>query len=159
VNPGLHPDELRRTAEIAEPHAVVCVPSLVEHLPYPLITPESLRVAGNAPAPFACAADTPAFALFTSGTTSDPRICQHTHADPRIFDEAAGSVIGITRNDVSFSVSPMFFAYGLGNSLFFPLFGGGVTVLSPARATEADALDLIRRHHVTVFYAQPSFYA
>ncbi|MFI9008216.1 class I adenylate-forming enzyme family protein [Actinosynnema sp. NPDC053489] len=158
VNPAMHPDELRRAVAIAVPDAVVCreVPGRPAA---DVITPEELlRAAGFAPcAP--TAADSPAYAVFTSGTTGEPKLCFHTHGDPGVYQRAIGSVVGITPEDVTLSVSRMYFAYGLGNSVWLPLHGGGATVLSPERAAEGDALRLIADRGVTVFYGQPSFYA
>lgn len=156
VNVELHPDELRQAAGIARPDAVVSEAGSV--LPA-TITPEELGA--DAPAP-PCAdvdADSPAFGAFTSGTTGAPKLVVHSHGDPAVFEQAIASVVGVTPEDVTFSVSRMYFVYGLGNSLFFPLHRGGTAVLSRTRATEDDALRLIERHGVTVFYGQPSFYA
>ncbi|MCE7000833.1 acyl--CoA ligase [Saccharothrix sp. S26] len=157
VNSTMHPDEVRRALEIAEPHAVVC-----EEDPggpaATVLAPEDLRADGAVPyAP--TTPDSPAYAVFTSGTTGDPKLCFHAHGDPAAYERAIGSVVGITPDDVTFSVSRMYFAYGLGNSVFLPLHGGGATVLSRERATEDDALRIIKTHGVTVFYGQPSFYA
>jgi fatty acid CoA ligase FadD22 len=160
VNADLHPDELRRAGEIAEPDAVICEARLAKYFPCPVIAPDELRADAVSPPPYVeCTPNTPGFALFTSGTTSDPRLCFHTHADPEVFDRAIGSVIRVTPDDVCYSVSRMYWAYGLGNSVFFPLLRGGTTVLTPKRASEEDALTVIREHGATVFYGQPSFYA
>ncbi|MGW4111287.1 class I adenylate-forming enzyme family protein [Actinosynnema sp. NPDC004786] len=177
VNSTMHPGEVRRAIGIAEPHAVVCEedpggPRVERIAPEDLRAdsgaPEELRAGGGGPedlgvdggAPYAPAtAGTPAYAVFTSGTTGEPKLCFHTHGDPEVFEQAIGSVVGITPDDVTFSVSRMYFAYGLGNSLFFPLHRGGAAVLSRERATEDDALRIIKTYGVTVFYGQPSFYA
>ncbi|MBB5159604.1 class I adenylate-forming enzyme family protein [Saccharopolyspora phatthalungensis] len=159
VNSDLHPDELRRAAEIAEPDAVVCELELAACFPYPLITPGRLRSETTVLPHAECTPDTPGFALFTSGTTGDPKLCFHTHGDPDVYDQSIGSVVEVTPDDVCLSVSRLYFSYGLGNSIFLPLLRGGTTVLSPKRATEETALSLIRDHGVTVFYGQPSFFA
>jgi 4-hydroxybenzoate adenylyltransferase len=159
VNWQLHPDELRRCAQIAEPVLTVCESTLTDHLPAPTLTPDELRSDAEAPAYARCEPGTAAFAVFTSGTTSAPRLCVHTHGDPVVFGRAIGEVLAVGPEDVCFSVSRMYFAYGLGNSVFFPLLGGARTVLSPERADEAQALAAIRDNDVTVFYGQPSFYA
>jgi 4-hydroxybenzoate adenylyltransferase len=160
VNSLMHPDEVRRAGEIAEATAGVGTPGVAECFDFPMISPDELRedVAG-VPAYAECDRDTPAFAAFTSGTTGEPRLCFHTHGDPKVFNEAIGSAIAIESKDVSYSVSRMYFAYGLGNSLFFPLLGGCATVLTAKRATVDDAVAAIEKHGVTVFYGQPSFYA
>ncbi|MFJ6676800.1 class I adenylate-forming enzyme family protein [Actinosynnema sp. NPDC091369] len=155
VNSTMHPDEVRRALTIAVPDAVVCEEDWGGP---PGIAPHELDADGDAPyAPVT--SDSPAYAVFTSGTTGDPKLCFHTHGDPEVYEQAIGSVIGLTPDDVTFSVSRMYFAYGLGNSLFFPLHRGGTTVLSRERATEDDALRIVKTHGVTVFYGQPSFYA
>jgi 4-hydroxybenzoate adenylyltransferase len=163
VNWQLHPNELLRCAQIAEPVLTVCEPTLVGQLPGPAVAPDDLRGdprSDPAPPPYAsCDPGTAAFAVFTSGTTSAPRLCVHTHGDPTTFAKAIGSVLEVGPSDVCFSVSRMYFAYGLGNSVFLPLRGGASTVLSPRRADEAEALTAIREHQVSVFYGQPSFYA
>ena len=157
VNSTMHPDEVRRALDIAAPDAVV---SEVDPggPPVDLITPGDLRA--ESVAPYAeTTSDSPAYAVFTSGTTGDPKLCFHTHGDPAVYEQAIGSVIGLTPDDVTFSVSRMYFAYGLGNSLFFPLHRGATTVLVRDRADEDTALHIIKQHGVTVFYGQPSFYA
>ncbi|MCX4660592.1 class I adenylate-forming enzyme family protein [Streptomyces uncialis] len=161
VNSGLHAAELTRAAALAEPAAIVSAPELARHFPAPLVlTPGELRTPSPGAPPYArVGADSLAFAAFTSGTTSDPRLCFHTHGDPEVFSRAAGEAIGIGPDDTGFSVSRLYFSYGLGNSLFFPLLRGATTVLSPRRATEDDTLKAVEEHGVTVLYGQPSFYA
>jgi fatty acid CoA ligase FadD22 len=160
VNADLHPAELRRAGEIAEPHAVVCPSGVAELFPFPRLSPAELREPDADVPPYAaCTADTPAFAQFTSGTTSDPKLCVHTHGDPEVYDLGMGAAVGVTPEDICFSVSRMYFAYGLGNSLLFPLLRGATTVLAVERADAQAALTTIEKHGVTVFYAQPTFYA
>ncbi|MGX2994996.1 class I adenylate-forming enzyme family protein [Streptomyces sp. JNUCC 64] len=161
VNSLLHQAELTRAAKIAEPALIVAAPDLAGHFPARLVlTVGELRAPTPTPPPYApVTPDTPAFAAFTSGTTSDPRLCFHTHGDPAVFSAAAGEAIGVGPDDTGFSVSRLYFSYGLGNALFFPLLRGATTVLSPRRATEDDALRIIREHGVSVFYGQPTFYA
>ena len=68
-------------------------------------------------------------------------------------------ILGITESDVCFSVAKLFFAYGLGNAMTFPLSVGATTVLLPDRPTPDGVAALLRQHRVTVFYAVPTFYA
>ena len=68
-------------------------------------------------------------------------------------------ILGITESDVCFSVAKLFFAYGLGNAMTFPLSVGATTVLLPDRPTPDGVAALLRQHQVTVFYAVPTFYA
>ena len=76
--------------------------------------------------------------LYTSGTTGLPKAAMHRHANIRHVCETYGAqVLGITPDDVTFSVAKMFFAYGIGNSVFFPFSVGATTVLEPRRPTPA----------------------
>jgi benzoate-CoA ligase len=113
--------------------------------------------AGQA-APTTC--DTIAFWLYTSGSTGKPKAAVHVHADLRLTNDLyAAPILGITASDVCFSVAKLFFAYGLGNAMTFPLSVGATTVLLPDRPTPDGVAALLKQHRVTVFYAVPTFYA
>jgi benzoate-CoA ligase family protein len=100
------------------------------------------------------------FWLYTSGSTGKPKGAVHTHADLKLTDELyAKPFLGLTENDVCYSVAKLFFAYGLGNALTFPLSAGATTVLLPHRPTPELVADLLKKHQVTVFFAVPTFYA
>jgi benzoate-CoA ligase family protein len=100
------------------------------------------------------------FWLYTSGSTGRPKGAVHTHADPTFTDALyAAPVLGIAENDICYSVAKLFFAYGLGNALTFPMSAGATTVLLPQRPTPDGVADLLKKHRVTVFYAVPTFYA
>jgi benzoate-CoA ligase family protein len=100
------------------------------------------------------------FWLYTSGSTGKPKGAVHTHADLKLTDDLyAAPILGITENDVCYSVAKLFFAYGLGNALTFPMSAGATTVLLPARPTPDLVADLLKKHGVTIFYAVPTFYA
>ena len=73
-------------------------------------------------------------------------------------DLYARGVLGLTENDVSFSVAKLFFAYGLGNGLYFPLRAGATTVLLPDRPTPEKVFEVIDRYRPTVFYSVPTSY-
>ena len=101
-----------------------------------------------------------AYAQYTSGTTGAPRAAVHRHADPPVYGAAfAGPALRLSHDDVLLSVSKMYFAYGLGNSLFFPLLTGASAVLHPRRPRPDDVVALIRSHQVTALFAVPTFYA
>ncbi|MFG3439673.1 AMP-binding protein [Nonomuraea sp. NPDC047897] len=129
----------------------------------PVLTGDRLlRLAERAPrAPSAnVAPDAPLYAQYTSGTTGTPKAALHRHADPARYHRAAG--VGVVRarpEDVTLSVSKMFFAYGLGNTFVFPLFSGSSAVLLPHRPTPADVAEAVGRYGVTLLYAVPSAYA
>ncbi|CCH29600.1 AMP-binding protein [Actinosynnema sp. NPDC047251] len=158
VNRALHPDEIVRAVRTAQPHVIVAEADLAA-LFDAVVDPAQLRAARDGAAVADVTADTPAYAVFTSGTTGEPKLCFHTHGDPGVYEQGIGEVLGVTPADVTFSVSRMYFAFGLANSLLVPLHRGGSVVLSRERATEDSALHLVQRHGVTLFYGQPSFYA
>ena len=100
------------------------------------------------------------FWLYTSGSTGKPKGAVHTHADLKLTDDLyAAPILGLTENDVCYSVAKLFFAYGLGNALTFPMSVGATTVLLPHRPTPDLVADILRTYEVTVFYAVPTFYA
>ncbi len=101
-----------------------------------------------------------AFWLYTSGSTGKPKGAVHVHADLKLTNDLyGGPVLGITEDDVCYSVAKFFFAYGLGNALTFPMSAGATTVLLPDRPTPDGVAALLRQHRITVFYAVPTFYA
>jgi benzoate-CoA ligase len=100
------------------------------------------------------------FWLYTSGSTGKPKGAVHVHADLKLTNELyASPVLGLTEKDVCYSVAKLFFAYGLGNALTFPLSVGATTVLLPDRPTPDGVAALLRKYPITVFYAVPTFYA
>ncbi len=103
--------------------------------------------------------ESPALWLYTSGTTGTPKAAMHRHADIRTVCETYGAqVLGIRPDDVCFSVAKLFFAYGIGNSMFFPLSVGASAVLSPGRPSPAAIREIVTTHPVTLFYGSPSVY-
>ncbi|MDL5159198.1 benzoate-CoA ligase family protein [Actinomycetospora termitidis] len=103
--------------------------------------------------------ESPALWLYTSGTTGTPKAAMHRHADIRTVCETyAAQVLGIRADDVCFSVAKLFFAYGIGNSMFFPLSVGASAVLSPGRPSPAAIAAVVTEHPVTLFYGSPSVY-
>ncbi|MFI7055403.1 AMP-binding protein [Streptosporangium canum] len=117
--------------------------------------------ADSAPGPVArVTGATALYAQYTSGTTGAPKAALHRHADLALYHRAAGQgVVGIRHDDVTLSVSKLFFAYGLGNALVFPLFSGSSAVLLGDRPGPARIEETVGRHGVTVLYAVPSAYA
>jgi benzoate-CoA ligase family protein len=104
--------------------------------------------------------DSPAFWLYSSGTTGSPKGVMHRHASLQATAETyARSVLEIGPDDRCLSVAKLFFAYGLGNSLTFPLSVGASAVLNPRRPTPADVLGLVGDERPTLFFATPGFVA
>ena len=110
--------------------------------------------------PYPTIADSPAFWLYTSGTTGKPKGAMHRHGSLRDTAETyARDVLAIGPDDVTFSVAKFFFAYGLGNTLTFPFSVGAGTVLDRSRPSPAGTLRVLQEHRPTLFFAGPTFYA
>ena len=123
------------------------------------LTWAQLRAAEPLSAPYRTWDESPALWLYTSGTTGTPKGAMHRHTDIRYVAETYGvQVLGIGPDDVCLSGAKLFFAYGIGNSLFFPLSVGASAVLEPSRPNPALFADRIREHRVTLFFGGPSFW-
>jgi 4-hydroxybenzoate-CoA ligase len=103
--------------------------------------------------------DAPAFWLYSSGSTGRPKGCVHLQHDMVICAELfAKGVLGITSADRCFSVAKLFFAYGLGNALYFPLAVGATSILWPGPPTPAHVFETIEAHRPTLFFSVPTGY-
>ena len=104
--------------------------------------------------------DEPAFWLWTSGSTGEPKAAVHLHQDPRwCYDGYGHGVLGITVADRTFSAAKLFHAYGLGNALFFPFWSGATTILLAGRATADAAFATIQHARPTIFFGVPTLFA
>ncbi|RZT97731.1 benzoate-CoA ligase family protein [Rivibacter subsaxonicus] len=118
-------------------------------------------------APAATGPDDPGFWLYSSGSTGRPKGTLHTHANPYWTAELYGTpVLGLTENDVCFSAAKLFFAYGLGNALSFPLSVGATTILMAERPTPDATFQRwlgqagsVTAPKPTVFFGAPTGYA
>jgi benzoate-CoA ligase family protein len=130
---------------------------------------EAVRVPVHGPGTFddrheapvaATKADSPAFWLYSSGTTGTPKGVMHRHLNLEATAcTYATSVLHIRPDDRCLSVAKLFFAYGLGNSLTFPLSVGATTILNPARPTPPAVAELVAAERPTLFFASPGFVA
>jgi benzoate-CoA ligase family protein len=104
--------------------------------------------------------DSPAFWLYTSGTTGLPKGAMHRHGSIPVVCETYGAqVLGIRPDDRCLSAAKAFFAYGLGNSILFPLSVGASAVLEPAAARPPTLAALAQKFGATLFFAGPTFFA
>jgi benzoate-CoA ligase len=100
------------------------------------------------------------FWLYSSGSTGMPKGTVHLHSHLVQTAELYGrAILGIRESDVVYSAAKLFFAYGLGNALTFPLSVGATTVLLPTRPTPADVFRILKEHRPTIFYGVPTLYA
>jgi benzoate-CoA ligase family protein len=105
-------------------------------------------------------ADSPAFWLYTSGTTGQPKAAMHRHGSIQVVCETYGSqVLGIRPDDRCLSAAKAFFAYGLGNSILFPLAVGATAVLESAPSRPDTLADDAKRYGATLFFGGPTFFA
>jgi benzoate-CoA ligase family protein len=104
--------------------------------------------------------DSPGFWLYSSGTTGVPKGVMHRHGSPQATAETyAREVLAIGPDDRCLSVAKLFFAFGLGNSLTFPLAVRGCAILNPRRPTPPDVAALVAAEQPTLFFASPGFVA
>lgn len=148
----------RSVAVVCDDELALCFDSQTRVLTSSGLT-SSLASSDLLPAAAVDAGD-PAYAQYTSGTTGAPRAAVHRHGDPLVYTSAfAEGALAMTADDVVLSVSKMYFAYGLGNSLFFPLLTGARAILHPGRPRPREIAELAARHRSTVLFAVPTFYA
>jgi benzoate-CoA ligase family protein len=105
-------------------------------------------------------ADSPAFWLYTSGTTGAPKGAMHRHGSVPVVCETYGrQVLGITPLDRCLSAAKAFFAYGLGNSVLFPLSVGATCVLLPSPSRPDLIAETAVTYGATLFFGGPTFFA
>ncbi len=104
--------------------------------------------------------DEVAFWLYSSGSTGQPKGAKHVHSSLIATAKLYGqNVLGIREDDVVYSAAKIFFAYGLGNSMSFPMSVGATTVLLPDRPAPDAIFALMQREQPTIFYGVPTLFA
>ncbi len=105
-------------------------------------------------------ADDDCFWLYSSGSTGAPKGAVHRHRDMAVTSQRFGvETLGIREGDVFYSEAKLFFAYGLGNNLTFPLWVGATAVLNDQRPGRASSFPLIERYRPTLYFGVPTLYA
>ena len=170
VNTLLKPDDYRHFLADSEATAIVYSAALAESVA-PALGGQKALVEGKdleavldraSPElePAAVKADDIAFWLYSSGSTGKPKGAMHRHHS--LLDTAklyAQPILGIREDDKVYSVAKLFFAYGLGNGMTFPLSVGATAVLLPDRPTPDLVMKVLREHQPTIFYGVPTLYA
>ena len=187
LNTWLQPEQYAFILADCRVSAVIADASLVAVLRDAIATTPSLRhvilagdgavarptLAGRTPVPFEAVcrmgrddlfaastlSDEVAFWLYTSGSTGEPKGVKHVHSSLRATASLMGQgILGIGPDDVVLSAAKLFFAYGLGNAMTFPMSVGATAILWPERPTPDAIFALMRQHRPTIFYAVPSLY-
>ena len=146
----LAPPSVRPLGGEAEP-----VPPIPARLFHELIAAQK-----PAAAPANTSADEPGFWLYSSGSTGRPKGTVHSHGNLYWTAELyAETILGLTEHDVCFSAAKLFFAYGLGNALSFPLSVGAATILMAERPTPDACFKRFVDLKPSVFFGAPTGYA
>jgi benzoate-CoA ligase len=128
-------------------------------LPEDALDMATLIAQGQPGVPARTSVDEPAFWLYSSGSTGKPKGTVHTQGNLFWTAELYGKpVLGLTEKDTVFSAAKLFFAYGLGNALSFPLSVGATVVLMAERPTPQAVFKRLVDHQPTVFYGAPTGY-
>ncbi|HJU20000.1 MAG TPA: benzoate-CoA ligase family protein [Stellaceae bacterium] len=144
-------------ATLAEPRPEILVAGAEPGAPMGLATllaqmPDQAEAAPTHP-------DEPCFWLYSSGSTGRPKGTVHIHSSLVATADLYGvPILGIAESDLVFSAAKLFFAYGLGNSLTFPLAVGATAILLAERPTPAVIGHVLRTHRPTIFYGVPTLY-
>jgi len=126
---------------------------------YDLSYDEVSEAASPALDPALAAPDDQAFWLYSSGSTGFPKGVVHLHKNIRATTETYPKhILGMTSDDICFSASKAFHAYGLGNNVTFPYSVGATTVMLSGRPTPDRVYAAIERFRPTLFFTAPTLY-
>ena len=100
------------------------------------------------------------FWLYSSGSTGRPKGAVHAQRDMVVTSELYGvRMLGVAESDINYSAAKLFFAYGLGNGMTFPLWVGGTAILDDRRPTPDTTFENIESFRPTIYYGVPTLYA
>jgi 4-hydroxybenzoate adenylyltransferase len=164
ANPELHRDDHAFLERDTEPALVIASGSIRDRFRLSSVV-EAAELLSDAtrvePADYEpVGSDAYAYATYTSGTTGPPKAAIHRHSDAFAFvDAMCRRALRLTPQDTGLSSARMYFAYGLGNSVWFPLATGGSAVLNPSPVSAEVAATLSERFEPSVLYGVPNFFA
>ncbi len=133
---------------------------VVGHTPEGMLSfSDELQAASPKPM-IAVSPDEVGFWLYSSGSTGEPKGVRHVHGSLRVSSDTYGAkVLGIQTEDTVYSAAKLFFAYGLGNGMSFPMSVGATTALLPGRPTPDAVFDVMSAVNPTIFCGVPTLYA
>ncbi len=150
----------RAAADAPEFAGVLAGPGASITASVPVHSLDELAAASADGEPYPTVGDSPAFWLYTSGTTGKPKGAMHRHESIKVVCETYGTkVLGINAGDRCLSAAKAFFAYGLGNSVLFPLSVGASAVLEPAPSKPDVAAARAGEFGATLYFGGPTFFA
>jgi benzoate-CoA ligase family protein len=160
LNPLYAAEEYAYFVTDSEAAVVVVDAARAEKVAGPLVVRvDELGVAEDDLPPASTRADDVAFWLYSSGSTGHPKGVVHRQRDILVTCETyAKQVLGIREDDVTFSTTKLFHAYGLGNNLSFPYWAGASTVLLTGRPTPDAVFETVRRARPTIVFSAPTLY-
>jgi benzoate-CoA ligase family protein len=160
VNPLFAPEEYGFFVADSGASVVVVDAACAEKVAAPrAVLIDELRGARDELPPASTRHDDVAFWLYSSGSTGHPKGVIHRQRDILVTCETyARHVLGIREDDVTFSTTKLFHAYGLGNNLSFPYWAGASTVLLPGRPTPEAVFETVRRERPTIVFSVPTLY-
>ena len=164
ANPELHREDHAFQERDTEPALVITSDPLLDRFqPSGVVEAGELLSDGTRVGPGdyePVSSDALAYATYTSGTTGPPKAAIHRHADVFAFVEAmCSNALRLTPKDIGLSSARMYFAYGLGNSVWFPLATGGSAVTNLLPVSAEAAAKLSARFEPSVLYGVPTFFA
>jgi benzoate-CoA ligase len=119
-----------------------------------------METASSAALTASTCADDACFLLYSSGSTGEPKGAVHRQASLVCTAELFGqAVLGMTEGDVVYSAAKLFFAYGLGNALSFPLMTGATAILHSGRAQPKAVCEILRKNKPTIFCGVPTLFS